>query len=656
MKKFFYLRNQKTEKLFYQMDLIMKKRVIQSVVGLLSLALFSGSIVLAENVLEPFAIQLSEKLHHYFPNVKGMVVSVQDGNVFLDLGIEHDLVSGSQLAILQEGVEIVHPTTGQVLGAYEKLLGTLQVIEVRERFSVGQILWVEDEIEITPGMSVGGIPGRIKVGILPAKPSEIPALDSLTVQQALVLALQRDDHFTVFDEADLHAAALKAGIAVDQMSQEQSLTEINTILQAHNFLQINMLPGANNDNVLVQVALLSPQGKEIGSVQEILDRGQEPSGLAVPPVQPVPAATETGSNSSATAESTESPSSPLSQPLTPQQRTQEKFWKSDLLRMKIHKLAVGDLTGDGQNEVVITSQSEIEIYTHGVLGEKDSFHLIGKVGGFTTASILNLDVADINRNGRAEIFVTTLQTISSDVQVFEYTDGRFQKIWNTKGLVLRVLHRPGADPLLIGQNTTSSLAFEFLSGKVAAFSWDGQNYTRQEALNIPGRMNIFGMALADVDADGVEESLWYDRDDRIQLFRNKTLVWRSRSYEPYVMNAIRRGEEEKDFVQRKIRGRIELTKIKADHEMRLVLINNLRAFKVLQGLPIYNGSRFLIFRWNGEKFTEEVTSEEFDGYITDYAVADIDQDGEQEIVLAMVLKGDNFFKTPQSQIVVYELE
>ncbi len=226
MKKFFYLRNQKTEKLFYQMDLIMKKRVIQSVVGLLSLALFSGSIVLAENVLEPFAIQLSEKLHHYFPNVKGMVVSVQDGNVFLDLGIEHDLVSGSQLAILQEGVEIVHPTTGQVLGAYEKLLGTLQVIEVRERFSVGQILWVEDEIEITPGMSVGGIPGRIKVGILPAKPSEIPALDSLTVQQALVLALQRDDHFTVFDEADLHAAALKAGIAVDQMSQEQSLTEI----------------------------------------------------------------------------------------------------------------------------------------------------------------------------------------------------------------------------------------------------------------------------------------------------------------------------------------------------------------------------------------------------------------------------------------------
>ncbi len=47
-----------------------------------------------------------------------------------------------------------------------------------------------------------------------------------------------------------------------------------------------MLPAANNDNVLVQVALLSPQGKEIGSVQEILDRGQEPSGLAVPPVQP----------------------------------------------------------------------------------------------------------------------------------------------------------------------------------------------------------------------------------------------------------------------------------------------------------------------------------------------------------------------------------
>lgn len=634
----------------------MKKRVIQSLVGLLSLVLFNGSVVLAQNAMEPSATQLAAKLHRYFPKVKGAVVSVQADNVFIDLGIEHDLVTGAQVAILQEGVEIVHPTTGKVLGSYEKLLGILQVAEARDKFSAAQVIWTEAGTEITPGMMVGGIPGRVKVGMLPVKPSESAAID-LSVQRAFTQALQADERFTVFDEADLHAAALKAGVSADQLNQEQSLLEINTILQAHNFLQVTAQPDANSERILVQVALLSPHGKEIGSVQEIADRAQELLAVNEPPAQPTPAVVaETIPDSSATAEKTPPASLPPSQSPVSPQHTQEKFWKSDILRMKAHKLAVGDLTGNGKNEVVITSQSEIEIYEHGVLGEKDSFHLLGKLEGFSNATILNLDVADINQNGQAEIFLTTLQTISSDVQVFEYRDGRFREIWSTKGVVMRVLHRPGAEPMLIGQNTTSSVAFEFLSGKVAAYGWDGQNYTRQEALNIPGRMSIFGLALADVNADGVEESLWYDRDDRVQLFRNKTLVWRSRSYEPYRMNLIRKGEEEDDSVDRKIRGRIELTKINADNAMRLILINNLRSFRVLQGLPIYNDSRFLIFRWDGEKFVEEFTSQEFDGYITDYVVADIEQDGQQEIVLGMVLKGDNFFKTPQSQIVVYELE
>ncbi|GAK61448.1 integrin-like repeat protein [Candidatus Vecturithrix granuli] len=635
----------------------MKKRVIQSIFGLLSLVLFSGSVVLAENALIASATQLATKLHRYFPNVKGTVVSVQADNVFIDLGIEHDIVTGAQLAILQEGVEIVHPTTGKVLGSYEKLLGILQVTEARDKFSVAQVIWTDAGTEVAPGMMVGGIPGRVKVGMLPVKPAEDAEIDSLTVQRAVVQALQADERFTVFDEADLRAAAMKAGIAADQLIEKSSLLEINTILQAHNFLQVNVQPETGSDKILAQVALLSPQDEEIGSVQEMVDRGQAPLALNKPPAPPTPAVAEKTPVSSATVETPPPAVLPPSQPAVSPQRTQEKFWKSDILRMKAHKLAVGDLTGDGQNEVVITSQSEIEIYTHGVLGEKDSFRLIGKLEGFTSDSILNVDVADINQNGQAEIFLTTLQTISSDVQVFEYHDGRFREIWSTKGVVMRVLHRPGAEPLLIGQNTTSSLAFEFLSGKVAAYGWDGKNYTRQEALNIPGRMNIFGLALADVNADGVEESLWYDHDDRIQLFRNKALVWRSRSYEPYRMNVIRKGEEDDDdAVDRKARGRIELTKIKADNAMRLVLINNLRSFRVLQGLPMYNGSRFLIFRWNGEKFSEEFTSEEFDGYITDYVVTDIDQDEQQEIVLAMVLKGDNFFKTPQSQIVVYELE
>lgn len=637
----------------------MKKRVSQCIVGLLCIVFFSAGFAGAENTLEYDTTQLVIKLHRYFPNVTGAVVSVQEENVFIDLGIEHDIVIGAQLAILQEGVEIVHPTTGKVLGTYQKLSGALQVTEVREQFSVARLIWIEADTEITPGMSVGGIPGRVKVGMLPATHSENRTREHLAMQQALAQALRADDRFTVFDEADLQAAALKAGVVAENVDWEQNLAAINDILQAHNFLRSTIRPEA--ESVFMQAVLLSPQGEEIGSVQEIIEKGvQETVALnqaassptPAPPEPAVSAESDVVSPTPPTEKASIPPSSP--QTVTPQQQPQQTYWKSDLLRMKAHKIAVGDVTGDGKNEVVLTSHSEIEIYEHGKLGEKDSFHLLGRIEGFTNATILSLGIADINGNGRGEIFLTTLQTISSDARVFEYIDGRFQEIWSNKGLVLRVLSRPLAGPLLIGQKSTSSLVFEFLSGKVYAYTWNGKEYASQEALHIPARMDVFGLALADVNGDGVEESLWYDRFDRINLFRGKTLVWRSRSYEPYVMNVIREGEE--DTVQRRIHGKLELTKIAADNEMRLIAIHNLRAFKILRGLPSYSGSEFLIFRWDGEKFVEEFTSEEFEGYLPDYAVGDVDNDGQPEIVLAMILRGDSYFRTPQSQILVYEIQ
>ena len=253
--------------------------------------------------------------------------------------------------------------------------------------------------------------------------------------------------------------------------------------------------------------------------------------------------------------------------------------------------------------MAITSQTDIEIYEHGIIGEKDSFHLLNRIEGFNDTLILSLDVGDFNQNGRAEIFLTTLRTLSTDVQVFEYEDGRFREIWSKKGIVLRVVHRPDQAPVLVGQSSTASLSFDLLTGKLYEYTWNGSEYARQDALDIPGRVDrIFGMTLTDVDQNGVDDVLYYDQYDRIQLLQNGKLQWRSRSYEPYNMNAIRKKEDENTI--RKAPGRIELTRIAADTDLRLVLINNLRAFKILKGLPMYNGSKFLIFRWNARNLSK----------------------------------------------------
>lgn len=627
----------------------MKKRINYILVGLLSFILLSGSVVLAEDYAQDSAAaQLTAKLHRYFPNVQGTVVSVQDENVFIDLGMEHDLVTGAQLAVLQDGEEIVHPTTGKVLGTYQKLLGTLQVTEVREQFSLARLLWLEAGAELAPGMTVGGIPGRVKVGLLPPLS---PGPESQAMQQSFVQALRADERFTVFDEADLRAAALQADVTLEHPVQEQALHAINDVLHAHNFLQLKAQPDAESDMALAQVLVFSPQGEEIGSVQEMFDSSQQSFAQAEPSARPEPAVAAIEVEPRMEADPSTVPEEAAAS-----LQTQEKFWRSAILRMKLHKMAIGDLLGDGKNEVVVATEHDLEILEYGILGEKGNFLPLGnRIEGYNDALILTLGVGDLNGNGRSEIFVTSLRGKSTEVRVFEYDGERFQEIWSKKGLVLRVIHTPAGETYLVGQKTTSSISMGFLSGSVSEYAWDGEEYSRKGRLDVPGRVDVFGFTLADVNADGRNEVLFYDRFDRIDMFQGGGRRWRSRgAYEPYKMYLVRKGEETNRG--RHIVGRIELTYLEKDKDLRLILFKNFRPFKFIQGLPLYNGSELYIFRWNGEDFTSEFRSEEFESYIVDYAVADIDNDGKQEIALAMVLKGDDWFRTPQSQIVVYEVE
>jgi hypothetical protein len=339
---------------------------------------------------------------------------------------------------------------------------------------------------------------------------------------------------------------------------------------------------------------------------------------------------------------------------SPQQQTpQNTFWTSDLWPKKVHKIAIGDLTGDGKNELIIATRTDLEVFEHRITGEKDSFVLLATIAGYHDALILALDVADINDNGRQEIFVTTLRTISAETRVFEYTAGKFEQIWQTTGTAMRVIHSPAGKPRLVGQQTSSSVTLDFLSGKVAEYRWDGKAYSRQKPLDLPNQVNLFGFTLADLNTDGKDEVLYYDQSDRVTLFQGNQQKWRSPSYEPYKMPILRKGEDE-NRAQR-IPGRIELVELGSDQRIALVLFTNFRSIKFIKGLP-YNGSQFYVLRWDGEQFVQEFKSAEFESYIVDYAVADIDNDKKQEVALATVLKGDDFFKTPQSQILVYELE
>ncbi len=71
---------------------------------------------------------------------EGRVVTVRDGQVYVNAGAEAGIQVGDVLEVFRVGEELVDPDTGLTLGQIEEKLGRLEITSVQERFSVARPL------------------------------------------------------------------------------------------------------------------------------------------------------------------------------------------------------------------------------------------------------------------------------------------------------------------------------------------------------------------------------------------------------------------------------------------------------------------------------------------------------------------------------------
>ncbi len=69
----------------------------------------------------------------------GAVMKVSGGKIYVNAGSDSGIVAGMSLNAMSKGEELVDPETGMSLGSEMKPIGTLQVIEVQEKYSIAQI-------------------------------------------------------------------------------------------------------------------------------------------------------------------------------------------------------------------------------------------------------------------------------------------------------------------------------------------------------------------------------------------------------------------------------------------------------------------------------------------------------------------------------------
>jgi len=333
------------------------------------------------------------------------------------------------------------------------------------------------------------------------------------------------------------------------------------------------------------------------------------------------------------------------------------FWKSKNFRMQIKGLALGDVDGDGKTETVMITNQEVHIYR----SENDRFIKIKEIAGKKYYKYLSVDVADINKNGMAEIFVTCLNKPdkSLDSFVLEWNGSDFKTVADDENWYFRVISRPVLGPMLVGQKMGISDLFMF---GVYELVWTGSRYKPQGkvVMGLPENITVFGFTMGDLFNDKGEVVAAFDEEERLRIYTTGgDQEWKSEDRfggsENYI--DIDFQDKEGDYESRVyLPHRLYIVDLNKDGKTELITVKNKSiSGHLFRRFRHYSGAWFESLSWDGLGLAKNWHTRKVSGYICDYAIGDIDNDGELELVAAIVSRRDVLGQKAKSSVISYDL-
>ena len=337
------------------------------------------------------------------------------------------------------------------------------------------------------------------------------------------------------------------------------------------------------------------------------------------------------------------------------------LFSSQRLKSPVNGMDVGDIDGDGRPEIVVLSNfKEVSAYQwdQGKLNKRGSFK------GSVRDRLVWVCLLDANHDGKDEIYVSNLRGQRLSSYVLEWKGEELKELASEVQWYFNSLTVAGRDPILLGQKKSTQDIF--IAG-VYHLQFAGGTYEPLEGIGLPHRANVFNFTQGDIDGDGKDETVFIGAQEQLYLYDDDgTQLWKSREYYGATSNILQ-GKPPSENIGSGATNEDEVETFYIPSPILLADLNNDKQLEILANRNVSLSSRMLSrvrnfsdgeiesLVWTGSELLPQWKTRPLRGMVVSYRLADIDGDGQDELVAAVVLEKE-IFKETTSMIYVYELD
>ena len=579
-----------------------------------------GQKAIAENNAKGVE-RMVRQIETLFPVLEGYVLSVEGDRVALDLKRGQAVSPGQTLKLIRYGEAITHPVTQKVIGHKETDLGQIKIVDIRKDYSLGKI--VTPGVQAVKGDVVRSYFKKIKLLVAP-----VQAEAGVTGNpEALNLEIETQFNNRVRFEVppfDLKLWMLENEITLSTLTRPENLKRLRQKVAADSilFTRVRSIKG----KTVLGYRLVSTSAGQILKEARVLIPSLDK-------VSPPPEEQEVQSD------------------FSKKDRGPIRFVGKQDFEFEIVDFAVGDLTGKGHTDYVIIDDHRVMVYRY----QKGTFKKVGQVKlKKGVHKFLSVDVADINGNGRDEIFVTNSLGDNLNSFVLEAVPGKkgLTPIWEKVNRYFRVLREFDNPPILISQQPGFERPFQpgiqkmhFVNGRYSV-----ESDLNPSAGDQPDLI-LYGLALGRITPSNSKQTIFLDNNYHLRVYSpGGRLLVSSNEYfghDPRIIEVGLKDQVDGTFIDypdapQPIRFKGKLQLIQHSAQKFLLVPKNHRTGSFLSKLVIVKNSSLVILGITPEGFEKAYETKKQRGYLAAFQVADTATPRQKQLHVAHVADHGGF--------------